>query len=451
MIKGFKAAEYNPRMAQKDRVDAIHRAMRRFGSLGGLVVNRRTGTVISGHQRLKAWGGEVEPVILKRYESPTRTGTVAEGYVELDGERWEYRVVDVSVDVERAMNLAANAHGEGGWDKRKKAFAIREASLGGYVEDLGFTAREILDHGDLADRLDRGPVPVEERGDPVSVPGEVYDLGPHRVMCGDSSKAEDVEQLLAGAVPRVTVADPPYVVDFDPAWREEAGHTMTRGKSWGEARKAGTPLLRTPRLRTAYWDRSDGDPGFPAQWKLAPGAVLYVWHSMTHAARVQTAIMEAGFDPVAYVVWDKGDGASFGRGHWNWVHETVLAAARGGEVEELFSAPQDGCYYGVRRGKARKWRGGKQSTIWRIKRVKSHTELGGHGASKPLECYARPIALHTVRGEPAYCPFGGSGTCVMAAESIGRAMFAMEIDPHYVDLIRQRWALHVGESWPPGG
>ena len=451
MIKGAAAADYNPRRLRPDRLDSLHRSMKRFGDLSGIVVNRRTGTVIGGHQRLKAFDSdEVEPVIEKRYSPPERTGTTAEGYVVLEGERWRYREVDVSEDRERAMNLAANAHGQGGWDKQGVAKVLQGlVQTDENVDDLGFSNREVLDWVDLAERIDAGPVPPPPRGETISKAGEVYSLGPHRLMCGDSSDADMVAHLLDGAAPRVTVADPPYVIDFRPQWREEAGFYMTKGKAWGTASRT----LDAPRLRTSYDDSADGmDPGFPAQWKLAPGNVLYVWHTMLHAARVQAAVEEAGFDAVAYIVWDK-DVSTIGRGHWSWKHETCLVAARpDGEVEGLYGAPVTGCYYAVRRGKARHWRGGKQSTVWRVDKPKSHDgEHWGHGAGKPVELYSRPIALHTVRGESAYCPFGGSGTCVMAAESIGRTMYAMEVVPEYCDVIRARWAAHVGESWPPGG
>ena len=460
MIKGVTAAEYNPRRLRADRLDSLHRSMRRFGDLGGIVVNRRTGTVIGGHQRLKAFDGSVEPVIEKRYDPPGKTGTTAEGYVILDGERWRFREVDVSEDRERAMNLAANAHGQGGWDKPKAAKLLQGlAATEEGVEDLGFTQKEVLDWVDLAERIDAGPVPAPPRGEVLSKVGEVYQLGVHRLMCGDSSDADAVAHLLDGARPKVTVADPPYVIDFRPQWRTEAGFYMTKGRAWvaggskgsfsGEIPSGGGPMAL--RQRTSYEDSPDNvDPGFPEQWKLSPGNVVYVWHSMLHSGRVLDAICEAGFDPVAYIVWDKGV-STIGRGHWSWAHETCLVAARAdGEVEGLYGEPVTGCYYAVRRGKARHWRGGKQETIWRVTKPKSHDgEHWGHGAGKPLELYSRPVALHTLRGEAAYCPFGGSGTAIMAAESIGRTMYCMEKVPEYCDVIRARWAAHVGLPWPP--
>ena len=448
MIKGVSAAEYNPRRLRADRLDSLHRSMKRFGDLGGIVVNRRTGTVIGGHQRLKAFDGDVEPVIEQRYDPPERTGTVSEGYVVLDGERWRFREVDVSPDRERAMNLAANAHGQGGWDKPKTAKLLQGlVKTDEGADDLGFTDREVLDWVDLAERIDAGPVPAPPRGEPVSKAGEVYELGPHRLMCGDSSDGDAVAHLLGGAVPKVTVADPPYVIDFKPEWREVAGRSMTPGKAWGTSSRTRDAEI----LRTSYGDSPhDVDPGFPLQWQHAPSNVLYCWHTMLHAARVQEAIAAAGFDPIAYIVWDKGK-SIIGRGHWSWAHETCLVAARAdGNVEELYGAPLTGCFYGVKKGAARHWRGGRQETIWRVPHPRSHSgEHLGHGAGKPLELYSRPVALHTVRGEVAYCPFGGSGTSIMAAESIGRVMFAMEVVPEYCDVIRARWAAHVGLPWPP--
>ncbi len=228
--------------------------------------------------------------------------------------------------------------------------------------------------------------------------GQVWEIpgagGTHRVMCGDSTKAEDVAKLLGDRKPFIMVTDPPYGVDYDPTFRSNNRTGLVTNDS------------------RASWCES---------YKLFPGVVAYVWHGNLHVVTVADDLLNAGFSLRAYIIWKK-PALVMGRGHYHWQHEPAFYGARGSS----------------------KWCGDrKQSTIWDIDHV--HPTLGttddgqtSHGTQKPVECMARPIRNHGGAGDDVYDPFLGSGTTVIAAESLGRVAYGMEIEPGYTAVILQR-------------
>jgi DNA modification methylase len=237
---------------------------------------------------------------------------------------------------------------------------------------------------------------------PISRIGDVWLLGAHRLVCGDSCNARIVGLALNGAVPRLMVTDPPYGVSYDPAWREDP-----RLK----------PLIGTRRGKTATGkvlndDRCD----WTAAWRLFPGDVVYVWHSSLHGDEVKASLVGAGFRPRNQIIWDK-QRLIISRGHYHWRHEP--------------------CWYAVRKGATANWQGGrKQTTVWQVLHKRSPT---GHAAQKPLFCMERPILNHTLPGDAVYDPFVGSGTTIIAAEQTGRIAIAIELNPAYCDMAVKRW------------
>src|SRR5262245_35544674 len=180
------------------------------------------------------------------------------------------------------------------------------------------------------------------------------------------------------------VTDPPYGVEYDPMWREEAG--------LGPQRQTG-PVSND--------DRVDWTPAY----QLFPGHVAYVWHAGVHAVEVAAGLSRAEFEVRSQIIWAKQHFA-MSRGHYHWQHEP--------------------CWYAVRNGRPSRWRGDrKQSTIWNVPNL---NPMGGdraepktgHGTQKPVELMRRPILNHTERGEVVYDPFLGSGTTLIAAEQTGR-------------------------------
>jgi DNA modification methylase len=228
----------------------------------------------------------------------------------------------------------------------------------------------------------------------------LWQLGRHRILCGDSTNAHDVAHLLDGAKPALTVTDQPFGVSFDPSQR--AG-----------ARRKG---------RVTNDDRAD----WREAWALSPSDVLYDWHSGIHAVEVGASIEASGFRIRSQIVWSKPVPV-IGRGAYHWQHEP--------------------CFYAVREGATAGWIGDrKQSTIWEVPNVHrtrgtSDDMITDHGTQKPVEVMARPIRNHT--GD-VYEPFSGSGSTLIAAEQLGRRCYAMEIEPKYVQMAIERWQAFTG-------
>lgn len=226
--------------------------------------------------------------------------------------------------------------------------------------------------------------------------GQLWVIGKHRLLCGDSTSAEDVGRLLDGEKPVLMVTDPPYGVEYDPSWRERAGVNLN-------SKKLGL---------VANDDRVD----WSEAWALFPGDVAYVYHAGLHAGAVQVSLESVGFEMRAQIVWAK-DRLALSRGDYHWQHEP--------------------CWYAVRRGgKGHRTDDRSQSTLWEIP---AREDSGhGHGTQKPAECMARPIRNHDAAS--VYEPFSGSGTTLVAAEQLSRRCYAMEIEPKYVAVALQRLA-----------
>lgn len=152
-------------------------------------------------------------------------------------------------------------------------------------------------------------------------------------------------------------------------------------------------------------------------WQQFPGDVAYIWHAGNKAHLVAESIEQTGFDIRAQIIWAKNN-IVIGRGHYHPKHEP--------------------CWYAVRKGKTGHWAGGrKQATVWNIdKPLKSET---GHSTQKPVECMRRPMENNSKPGQAVYEPFCGSGTTIIAAETIGRNCLAIELNPLYVDMAIKRW------------
>lgn len=306
----------------------------------------------------------------------------------------------------RAYALADNQLAlQAGWDEERLASQLQSLIDSEFeVELIGFDSSE-LDRL-LAPSGDRDPEevpPVPET--PVSRPGDIWLLGDHRLICGSSTDAETVGALLGDDRPNLMVTDPPYGVNYDPAWRERELDTWKAPRATGKVQND---------------DRAD----WTDAWALFPGAAAYVWHGGLHSGEVERSLQACGFEMRAQIVWAKQHFV-IGRGDYHWQHEP--------------------CWYCVRKGKSGGYVGDrKQSTVWEIANASAmggDTSEGstGHGTQKPVECMRRPIRHNSQRGEFVYEPFSGSGTTLIAAEELGRRCLAVELDPAYVDVAVRRW------------
>lgn len=369
----------NSRTHSQEQVAQIAASIKEFGFTNPILTDGKNG-IIAGHGRLEAarlLGLETVPTI----ELAHLTKAQRKAYIIADNK------------------LALNA----GWD-----IETLKAELEGLKEldyDLGLTG---FDPSELAGILDKHegltdpdavPEPPKE---PISVLGDVWILGRHRLVCGDCTDADTVAKCLDGVKPHLMVTDPPYGVEYDPSWRAKAGVNKN-----------------TEKMGVV---ENDGRADWSEAWVLFPGDVAYVWHGGLHSSTVAESLETAGFSVRSQIIWSK-DRFALSRGDYHWQHEP--------------------CWYAVKN--KGHWAGDrKQSTIWNIK---SRDDSGhGHSTQKPVECMKRPIENNSSPGQAVYEPFSGSGTTIIAAEMTGRACYAIELNPTYVDVAVKRWEDFTGEK-----
>jgi hypothetical protein len=377
---------------------ALTGTLAEVGWVGEVLVNQTTGHVVDGHLRIELALARDEPAV------PVT-------YVELTED--EERLILATLDPLAAM---ADAE-ESALAELLAGLEPEDEALRALLDDL---ARE---HGidalqtGLADPYEVPEVPTE----PYVQRGELYVLGDHRLLCGDATDPADVARLLNGAKPTLLATDPPYGVSLDPTWRDGVHNDLG---------PAETPYMRIEghRNTTVSGDtRIDWSEAFELIPSLTVG---YVWHAGVHAAAVAIGLERIGFD-VSQVIWDKGLFA-MGRSWYHWAHEPCWVVRRAGA-----KVP----FLGER----------NQGTIWRAPSPKmimagSDEEKLDHPTQKPVVLFETPIRNHLRPGGLVYDPFLGSGTTIVAAESLGRRALAMEIDPRYVQVAIERWERFTGRA-----
>jgi DNA modification methylase len=383
----------NARQHSDEQIAQIVRSITEFGFTSPVLIDE-AGVLIAGHGRLAA---------------ARQLGMVEVPAIAIHGldeaQKQALRLAD--------NKLALNAS----WDDellRTELMDLRDVGF-----DLGLTGFGDLELKDiLADRTDGLTDPddvPEPPAEPVTRLGDVWTLGRHQLVCGDCTDAGVVEAALDGVRPHLMVTDPPYGVEHNPHWREEAGVS-----SYGPQAKG---LVSND-------DRLDWRDAYA----LFPGDIAYVWHADRHASEVQASIESAGFEIRCQIIWTKPQ-FIFGRGDYHWQHEP--------------------CWYAVRKGRTGHWSGDrKQSTVWNIdsmhvmggSRGNADNPVTGHSTQKPVECIRRPIENNSSPGQAVYDPFVGSGTSIIAAEMTGRACHAIEISAQYCDVAVLRWQAFTGQT-----
>ncbi len=383
-LADIRPYEKNPRK-NRDAVKTVADSIREFGFRQPIVVDE-AGVIIVGHTRYEA---------AKRLGLDTAPVHVAEG---------------LTPEQARAYRLMDNrSHENASWDEDLLKFEFAGLMETGFDLDLtGFTGPEInalLDTGGTMDGADEVLTPPEN---PVAAPGDIWECGPHRIVCGDATDKAAVDAL--GFDGYLMVTDPPYGVEYEPGWRSK--EINSRGS------KARTGVVH-----------NDDQADWSAAFTHFKGEVGYFWCSSLHMRESIAAVCAVDLEVRAQIIWVKNKIVP-GRGHYHWGHEH--------------------CIYAVRRGRRSHWHGDrKQSTVWEIATVSQGSGKGEdatpHSTQKPVECMARPIRNHTKPGGTVYDPFLGSGTTLVAAQQLGRVGFGIEISPAYVDVACQRLEKHVGE------
>ena len=383
-IEGLIPYARNSRTHSDAQVAQIAASMKEWGWTNPVLVDE-SGMIIAGHGRVLAarkLGFREVPVM------------VATGWT--DAQKAAYVLAD--------NQLALNA----GWDADMLHNELTDLQGKWFDLDLlGFSDIDALLAGKgNAGLTDPDAVP-EANARAVAVLGDVWLLGGHRLVCGDSTDAAAVGACLGQEKPHLMVTDPPYGVEYDPNWRNEADRA--NGKPYGAS-----AVGKVANDEKADWTET---------WSLFPGDVAYIWHAAWHASTVQASLEKAGFQMRSQIIWAKTR-LMISRGHYHWQHEP--------------------CWYAVRKGSKGHWHGDRsQTTLWKIDHLKSDT---GHGTQKPVECMRRPIENNSVAGNAVYEPFSGSGTTIIAAEQTGRRCLAIELNPAYVDVAVKRWQEFTGKQ-----
>jgi DNA modification methylase len=381
-------------------VDRMAASMREFGFKIPMLV-RSDGEVVDGHLRLKAakkLGITEIPVILCDEWTPAQVKA--------------FRLM-----VNRSVTWAD-------WDEELLALELKDIQAADFDLTLtGFDGKELDDLLALDDEEKANAAPPLPES-PVSRPGDLWVLGPHRVLCGDCTSQEVVAQLLGERQPRLMVTDPPYGIELDTEWRDRAGLNGLGAAepSYMKNRSAGHTETTISGDTRADW--SDA-------FALVPSLeVAYIWHASKFTREVLDGLLRIGFLHHQQIIWDKGR-TVLTRTHYWFQHEP--------------------CWY-VRKKNA-PWFGkaGENSTIWLSPSPKfimggSDEEKFDHPTQKPVELMRRPILNHLRRGELVYEPFLGSGTTLAAAELTQRVCYGVELDPKYVDVVVQRWQTLSGKQ-----
>lgn len=381
-------------------VDRMVASMREFG-FKIPVLARSDGEVVDGHLRLKA----------------AKKLGITEIPVILCDEWTTQQVKAFRLMVNRSVTWAD-------WDEELLALELQE--LQGVDFDLtltGFDGKELDDLLAMDDeaKADTAP-PLPES--PASRLGDLWILGPHRVLCGDCTSQGVVARLLGERQPRLMVTDPPYGIELDTEWRDRAG---LNGLGSAEPSYMKNRTVGHTETSISGDTRADWADAFA----LVPSLeVAYVWHASKFTREVLDGLLRIGFLHHQQIIWDKGR-TVLTRTHYWFQHEP--------------------CWY-VRKKNA-PWFGkaGENSTIWSSPSPKfimggSDEEKFDHPTQKPVELMRRPILNHLQRGELVYEPFLGSGTTLAAAELTQRVCYGVELDPKYVDVVVQRWQTLSGKQ-----
>ena len=376
-------ADYNPRKDLKPgdaEYEKLKRSIEQFGYVEPVIWNQTTGRVVGGHQRLK--------VLMDM------------GMTEVD-----CVVVEMDEEKEKALNIALNKI-SGDWDKDKLALLIADLQGADFDVSLtGFEPAEIdalfkdtLKDGVKDDDFDVG---AELAQPTMTKPGDVWTLGRHRLICGDSTKAETYDLLMGGTKANLVITDPPYNVNYEGSAGKIKNDNMADEAFYNF-------------LLDAYTQMHSA---------MADDASIYVFHADTEGLNFRRAFADAGFYLSGCCIWKK-QSLVLGRSPYQWQHEP--------------------CLYGWKKNGKHQWyTGRKETTIWEFDKPKKN---GDHPTMKPIPLLAYPIMNSSMSNSVVLDPFGGSGSTLIACEQTDRICYTVELDEKFCDVIVKRYIEQVGGS-----
>ncbi len=418
-IERIKEYDRNPRI-NDDAVGPVAESIRQFGFKVPVLVDK-DGVLVAGHTRIRA---------------ARQLGLTEVPVICAD---------DLTPEQVRAFRVADNKlHELSTWDL--ELLPIELSALQGMdfdLELLGFSKDDlakILDSG-IKDGLtdpDEVPEPPDEA---ITKPGDLWILGDHRLLCGDSSKPEDVDRLLAGASIQLVNTDPPYNVKVEPRSNNAiaAGNSSFTNYHHQQLDLARHPEKSKPthkQMRAKDRPLANdfvSDEAFEAMllaWfgnmarVLEPGRSFYIWGGYANCGNYPPALKASKMYFAQAIIWDK--------------EHPVL-------TRKDFMGAHEWCFYGWKEGAGHKFYGPNNATdLWHVKKINPNKMV--HLTEKPAELAVRAMQYSSLAGENVLDLFGGSGSTLIAAEQTGRKAFLMELDPPYCDVIVQRWETFTGKK-----
>lgn len=374
-IEKLKPAAYNPRKDLKpedSEYKKIKRSMTEYGCVEPIIINSDM-TVIGGHQRLKV--------------------LIELGYKEI-----ECVILNLDKSKEKALNIALNKI-SGEWDNHKLEELLDELNRTDINMDItGFSFDEVDEilkdiNGSKDDNFDIDSV-YEEIEEVITKPGDIWILGNHKLMCGDSTKQEDVNKLMDNNLANLLLTDPPYNVDYEGSAGKIKNDNMSDNQFYEFLKKVFENMYSVTK----------------------EGASIYVFHADTEGLNFRKALKDAGYKLAECLIWKK-DCFVMGRQDYQWQHEPIL--------------------YGWKEGAAHYFINDRtQSTLLEFDRPKQSTL---HPTMKPIDLIAKLIKNSSKENDIILDLFGGSGSTIIAAEQLNRNCYTMELDPKYYDVIVKRW------------
>ena len=420
-IEKLKPYENNARTHSEEQVEKISRSIKEFGFINPVLIDSNFG-IIAGHGRVlgaKKLGMEEVPCLF---------------------------VEDLTDEQKRAYILADNKLAlDAGWDDEMLRQEIKaladldfDVSLTGFeLEDFDFNQTDIEFEEDDYDVEEKLPeIPKAKYGD-------IYQLGNHRIMCGDSTSQNDIDKLLDGAVMDLCVTDPPYNVNYGSI--NESGY--------GKERDNGNKILNDNMDDESFYLFLNA---FYTQMMrvLKPGGAYYIFHADTEGYNFRKALMDAGGQVKQNLIWVK-NALVLGRQDYQWKHEPCLYGWKEGAGHYFIN---DRTQTTVFEDKADLDKLSKEELKDMIKEIiedKTPTTIihedkplknDVHPTMKPIKLISRLVRNSSKPGENVIDLFGGSGSTLISCEHLGRNCYSIELDPKYVDVIIDRWETLTGKT-----
>lgn len=381
--KNLIPADYNPRKDLKagdPEYDKLKQSIQEFGYVEPIIWNKTTGRVVGGHQRLK--------VLLDM------------GVTEVD-----CVVIEMDEDKEKALNVALNKI-SGDWDKDKLMLLITDlqgvdfdVSLTGFdAAELDELFKDSLKEGIEDDEFD---VDAELEKPLMTKRGDLWKLGSHRLVCGDSTKEESFSLLMDGKLANLVVTDPPYNVNYEGAAGKIKNDNMENSAFYEF-------LLAAFKNTEAV---------------MTQDSSIYVFHADTEGLNFRKAFSDAGFYLSGTCIWKK-QSLVLGRSPYQWQHEPVLFGWK-------------------KKGKHKWYADRKQTTIWEFEKPRRNAD---HPTMKPVALVAHPIINSSLSNCIVLDPFGGSGSTLIACEQTDRICYTIELEEKFCDVIVERYISNVGSA-----